>query len=306
MHFAYLISAHTDAPQLKRLIEALHPDAEFFVHIDLKSRLEDFTSLIHQDNVHFVEKRTDVVWGSIRQVEYQMTLIQSALTFPVKFDRFFFLSGLDYPLWNCNQITSWMQKHPNEEFISGYQMDTELLPKDQVELYEVARPFVHLCFLSQKWNQRLSILARKTKRLLGLRKKRHFTVNGETWHLYKGADWWCVSRNLLLSIYNVYTTQPEVREYFKDSFAPSETLPQTIAFNSKEWSSHCILHKGKYPGLTTLTPLHRIIYDPIIKVMDESDYDMLMESGKMFARKFLSGKSEALIKKIIENHHGNN
>ena len=27
MNIAYLISAHTDAPQLKRLIEALHPDA---------------------------------------------------------------------------------------------------------------------------------------------------------------------------------------------------------------------------------------------------------------------------------------
>ena len=33
MNIAYLISAHTDPQQLKRLIAALHPEAEYFVHI---------------------------------------------------------------------------------------------------------------------------------------------------------------------------------------------------------------------------------------------------------------------------------
>ena len=46
MNIAYLISAHTDAPQLKRLIEALHSDAEFFIHIDSKSDLSAFTEQI--------------------------------------------------------------------------------------------------------------------------------------------------------------------------------------------------------------------------------------------------------------------
>ncbi|MBR2088609.1 MAG: hypothetical protein IJ906_16095, partial [Oscillospiraceae bacterium] len=50
---------------------------------------------------------------------------------------------------------------------------------------------------------------------------------------------------------------------------------QTIAFNSPQWASRCLLFQGEYPGLAALTPLHYIVYDPIIKVMDETDYDTL-------------------------------
>ncbi|MDE5739945.1 MAG: conjugal transfer protein, partial [Bacteroidaceae bacterium] len=89
-----------------------------------------------------------------------------------------------------------------------------------------------------------------------------------------------------------------IRRYFVDSFGQAETLIQTIAFNSPQWASRCLLHQGEYPGLVALTPLHYIVYDPVIKVMDETDYDTLMDSGKMFARKLLSGKSDQLVKRL--------
>ena len=302
MTLAYLISAHTDAPQLKRLVDALHKDAQFFVHVDKKSDLSAFTSLLQRENVHFVENRIDVVWGTIRQVEDQMSLIKAVLEYPLEFDRIFFLSGLDYPLWSNEHITSWLEAHPGQEFMAGYCMDTNDLPPDQRLLYQVPRPFFHLNILSRRWNERLRVLCRKVKKWTGERKPLSFMVDEERWQLYKGADWWCVSQGLLTHIYNVYTNKPEVRRYFADSFAPSETLPQTIAFNSSQWASKCILHEGKYPGLTRLTPLHCIVYDPVIKVMDETDYDMLMTSGKMFARKIISGKSD----KLIQLLHGRN
>ncbi len=44
MNIAYLISAHTDAPQLKRLIEALHPETEVW---------ETCTPYFDLRNVHF-------------------------------------------------------------------------------------------------------------------------------------------------------------------------------------------------------------------------------------------------------------
>ena len=302
MTLAYLISAHTDAPQLKRLVDALHSDAQFFVHVDKKSDMNAFTSILQRKNVHFVENRIDVVWGTIRQVEDQMSLIKAVLDYPLGFDRIFFLSGLDYPLWSNEHITTWLEAHHDQEFIAGYCMDTEALPADQRLLYQVPRPFLDLKCLNRRWNERLRVLCRKVKKWTGVRKPLSFTVDGEHWQLYKGADWWCVSQGLLAHIYHAYTNKPEIRRYFADSFAPSETLPQTIAFNSPQWTSKCILHEGEYPGLTRLTHLHCIVYDPVIKVMDETDYDMLMASGKMFARKFISGKSDQLIQLL----HGRN
>ena len=59
-HLAYLISAHTDPAQLSRLIASLQPEAHFFIHIDKKSDLSSFTSLIRGDNIHFLSDRVDV------------------------------------------------------------------------------------------------------------------------------------------------------------------------------------------------------------------------------------------------------
>ena len=74
MNIAYLISAHTDAPQLKRLIEALHPDAHYFIHIDQKSNMDEFFPFISGDNIHFIPARIDVRWGTMLEVHYQMAL----------------------------------------------------------------------------------------------------------------------------------------------------------------------------------------------------------------------------------------
>ncbi|MCR5312205.1 MAG: conjugal transfer protein [Bacteroidaceae bacterium] len=310
MNIAYLISAHTDAPQLKRLIEALHTDAQFFVHIDKKSDISQFKNIIKQHNVHFLENRIDVRWGTILEVEYQMELIKAAIEYPIYFDRIFFLSGMDFPLWSNERILDFLDHNRDREFIQGICMDTNDIQHQQTEMYSISRPFINHKNLSNKWNMRLGILMRKFHKLRGKRKPLEFVVTPdiqdkscflpqpELWRLYKGSAWWCISEDLAKYIFNIYKKCPEVKEYFKDSFGSAETLIQTIVFNTHEWASKSILSKGAYPGLPALTPLHYIVYDPVIKIMDETDYDKLIDSGKMFARKFVSGKSDKLVEML--------
>ena len=299
MNIAYLISAHTDAPQLKRLVEALHPDAHFFIHIDKKSDITPFqTALQGKGNVHFITPRIDVRWGTILEVEYQMALIKAAVNYPFRFDRIFFLSGMDYPLWSNERITEWLEALGDQEVLSGICMDTPYIRGGQREGYTLARPFFKIGLLGNKGNQRLSILCRKLMGAIGLRKPLSFVVDGERWHLYKGSAWWCISEQLATYIYNMYTMEPAIRHYFVNSFGQAETLIQTIAFNSPQWASRCLLFQGEYPGLAALTPLHYIVYDPIIKVMGETDYDTLRACGKMFNGKLVSGKSDQLVERL--------
>ena len=298
MNIAYLISAHTDVPQLKRLIESLHSDAHFFVHIDKKTDIEPFVATISHENVHFLEDRIDVRWGTILEVDYQMALIRAAVEYPVEFDRIFFLSGMDYPLWSNEKIVEWVEAQGDRECLCGICMDTEDIGGQQRRLYQTSRPFFSIGALGNKGNQRLSIACRKVKALLGMRKKLHFAVDWEMWRLYKGSAWWCISQGLACYIYNMYMQKPEIRRYFVDSFGQAETVIQTIAFNSPKWAEKCMLVEGEYPGLAALTPLHYIVYEPVIKVMDETDYEALMASGRMFARKFISGKSDKLVEKL--------
>lgn len=293
MNIAYLISAHTDAPQLARLIRALHADAEFFVHIDKKSDIRPFQKLIHEGNVHFIEHRIDVRWGTLIEVEYQMELIRAAINHPRRFDHIFFLSGMDYPLWSNERITQWLQEQGEHETLQGICMDTEYIQGQQRELYTRRRPLFRL--FGNQWNQRLSILCRKALSTLGVRKRLSFNVGHDTWHLYKGSAWWCISESLARYVLETYQQCPEVKRYFRDSFGQAETVIQTIAFNSSVWAPKCILTHGEYPGLDALTPLHYIVYEPVIKVMDASDLPALMQSGRMFARKFRSGVSDEVM-----------
>lgn len=298
MNIAYLISAHTDAPQLARLIKALHANAEFFIHIDRKSDIAPFKEAISAPNVHFIEKRVDVRWGTLIEVEYQMALIRAAVEYPIYFDRIFFLSGMDYPLWSNEQISKWLEEQGDKEILQGICMNTAFIQGQQRKLYTLRRPMFRL--FNNKWNLRLSILSRKLLGALGFRKKLYFEVNGNTWNLYKGSAWWCISEELAAYVLKMYWDCPEIRRYFQDSFGQAETLIQTIAFNSPEWAPRCILSEGEYPGLDALTPLHYIVYEPVIQVMEEKDLPALMQSGRMFARKFQSGKSEGVIRKLKE------
>ena len=292
---AYLISAHTDAPQLRRLIEALHPEAEYFVHIDLKSSIAPFLrELGNFPNVHFIPERVNVRWGTMLEVEYQMNLIRAAVHHPRHFDHIFFLSGMDYPLWSRSRISQFLRENAGREFLQGICLDTPDIGERQRRMYTISRPFFR--------SRRLSILARKALKFIGYRKKRHFQVEGREWKLYKGSAWWCISEELAAFVLEQYETKPQIAHYFRDSFCPAETLIQTIAFNSPHWAGRCILSEGPYQSLAALTPLHFIEYDPVIKILDESDLDRLLASGKMFCRKVVSGRSDNLVDELIERN----
>ncbi len=292
---AYLISAHTDAPQLRRLIEALHPEAEYFVHIDLKSSIAPFLrELGNFPNVHFIPERVNVRWGTMLEVEYQMNLIRAAVHHPRHFDHIFFLSGMDYPLWSRSRISQFLRENAGREFLQGICLDTPDIGERQRRMYTISRPFFR--------SPRLSILAREALKLTSYRKKRHFQVEGREWKLYKGSAWWCISEELAAFVLEQYETKPQIAHYFRDSFCPAETLIQTIAFNSPHWAGRCILSEGPYQSLAALTPLHFIEYDPVIKILDESDLDRLLASGKMFCRKVVSGRSDNLVDELIERN----
>lgn len=291
MNIAYLISAHTDAPQLKRLIEALQSDAEFFIHIDKKSDIAPFIRLLQGSHIHFIPDRVDVVWGTMVEVQYQMNLIRAAVTFPSRhFDHICFLSGLDYPLVSADRITQWLQARAGQEHLWAYCMDNPQLSPFQRENYTVARPWC-------RW-RKMAIALRMAGKALGRRKKLHFTVGDRQWKLYKGGAWWCISQELAAHILQQYDSQPAVRRYFSDSFGPAETLIPTIAMNHLQWRTRCRLYEGAYPGLPALSPLHFIDYDPVIKVLDLTDYERLMQSGKLFCRKVVSGRSDQLVEMI--------
>ncbi len=300
MNIAYLISAHTDPAQLQRLVAALGPKAHCFIHIDRKSDITAFTALVGGENVHFLERRTDVRWGTINEWDYQLALIEAAIGYPLHFDRLVTLSGLDYPLWSNQRIEAYFEEQGERQLLAAMPLKEDL---KSAQIFRVPRPYTTLPLIGNRGNQRLSILLRKIIAATGYRKKFTFKVNGQEWREYKGAAWWAISEEMARYVADTYHKyERDIRSYFRHQHCPAETLLQTIAFNSPEWRGRCILFPcGDQSSLEEKTLLHHIEYTDAIRIWEEKDYDVLMRSGKMFTRKLTSARSQGLVKLIDKN-----
>ena len=299
MKIAYLISTFTDPQHLSRLIKALDgADVHFFIHVDAKVDIRPFDELTKGDNVHYLSDRVNVYWGTYSQVEFQMRMIQAALDLSVRFDRLFMLSGQDYPLWSNGQIRDYLSQCGEHELISGICLDTEEVEESKKRIYRLFRPQTDIRWLSAKANDWLSKALRKFCKLTGMRKKLWMEVDGKQWHLFKGSDYFCLSHDLAAYVVRTWQEQPAIHQYFKTSFAPSETCIPTIVFNNPTYAALADLHTGDYTTLKALTFLHYIDYVPVIRIWNDADFDELVNSGKMFARKFTTADSTPLLDRI--------
>lgn len=123
MHHAWLIIAHNEFGILQRLVTALDaPQCDFFLHIDRKvSDLPDLQ--VKHGRMHVLDERVDVRWGSVSQIECELTLLEAARK-EGPFDFYHIISGTTLPLMPWEAI---------DAFFSGNQGRCILTPvhKDQ-------------------------------------------------------------------------------------------------------------------------------------------------------------------------------
>lgn len=303
MNIAYLISAHTDAGHLQRLVSALPAEAEFFVHVDAKSDMRQFDMLKKDSRIHFTAERHNVMWGSFGQVRYQMTLIREALRSDRHFDYLFSISGLDYPLWPNSRIMQQIQQHEGREYLFATCL-TDV--PEKAHLYQEYR------FLNTRpWRygtlkSKFRVALRHIVKLLGIRKPLTIMSRHGEYKLYKGGSWWGITRQLAEEALDFYDNDRSFTKYFVNSFGPDETFIHTVAMNGMR-AKHCtFIPPSDSMTLATLSPLTYIEYGEEIKVFTEEDFDTLISSDKMFCRKTVSGKSDALLDRIDRCRKGEN
>lgn len=295
MKLAFLISAHTDPRQLHRLINALPTTADFYVHIDLKSNINDFIKEIQDSRVHFIKNRQNVVWGSLIETKYQMELIRACLASGVDYDYLITLSGLDYPVWSNTKIEKYFEDHKGIEILQGLcleKSDPHSKGYQEFRFFSSHKQKSFLC--------RLGIVLRILLKHIGIKKPLVIYANGKNYKFYKGAAWWAISPKLASLVLSEWDNNKELVRYFMSSFCPAETFTQTVAFNS-EFASKCLLTEGFYTCLQDLTPLTYIDYSPVVKILTEEDYDKVIRSDKMFCRKVVSGTSDRFVLMINGN-----
>ncbi|HEX9943140.1 MAG TPA: beta-1,6-N-acetylglucosaminyltransferase [Thermoanaerobaculia bacterium] len=290
MRIAFLILAHHQPAHLARLVRILNRDwARIFIHIDRKVDIADFQRLAPEDgNIRFLgeDQRTKVSWGGFSQVAATLNLLGAALSSGEAFTRFCLLSGSDFPIKGMEHIRAALDTE--KEFIRVDRrigaLDANLHCKNVRYFYFTDVPLL------------------KRSRLSGLMPRRCYTkIN-----LYHGAQWWSLTGDCVKYIMDFIRSNRDYVCFHRWTLVPDEIFFHSIVKQSPFASNitHDFETAPSYSEYMSLNEHGCTYIDwnakgvPLPKVLTLDDYDSLMDSRCLFARKFDERRSSSLLERL--------
>ncbi|MGC9195918.1 MAG: beta-1,6-N-acetylglucosaminyltransferase [Syntrophobacteraceae bacterium] len=290
MKIAYLITAYHNQKHLKKMINRLYCcDSSFFIHVDLKSNIEQFSDIIG-DNVFFTKSRLPVYWGEYSMVEAILLLMREALYYSLDYDYFVLFSGSDYPLRSTEYIHDFFVKKKGTEFISMVKMPN----------WDAGFPLWRMdkmCLPSTRPFSRFVVRALGKMNLANRNHARY--LNGlQPWG---GSTWWALTKDACRYILKFVEENGSICNYFKHISCAEEMLFQTILGNSAfserihrslifmDWSAG-----GAHPAM--IGPRHLALFEAGDKIVMN---DAFGPGEVLFARKFSDNDPEK-VRKIDE------
>lgn len=228
MKHAFLIIAHNNWWQLKKLIECLDSDThDIYVHVDKKSKDFDesyFRNSVTKSSLKFY-REFEVYWGGFSQVQVEIFLLKQAYT--NGYDYYHIISGADLPLKNNEEIDSFFEKNKGKEFIL---YDEDALKGNP----EISRRAKYYHFLqnyrrryAEKWKNSFFTFCERISLVLQI----VFGVNrvkNLDWQIKYGSQWVSITDELVKAI---LANEEKITSVFSYTNCADELFIQTIAVN---------------------------------------------------------------------------
>lgn len=284
---AYLIMAHNEFYILKKLLLLIDDERnDIYIHIDKKVKnfnFNDYKKLLKKSNIYFI-KRYDVRWGTNKQILCSLELLKSATI--KKYSYYHFISGVDLPIKNQDYIHHFFEQNDGKEFINFDSFNS-------ISNFHLSRvKYYHFFVNYLRTNKEIinRFFAAIRFRLFKLQEK--FGINrlkNANIEFRKGANWFSITHNCAIFL----LSNKDKLKYFKFSYCADELYIQTIIYNSKFKSK---LYKDIDKNYTSLRYTDWEKGNPYILTSEE--YDIIMNSEMLFARKFSAKIDKAVIDKI--------
>lgn len=272
MKVAHLILAHNNPLQVQRLINRLaHPDADFYIHIDFKTDINPFLSLASQQ-VRLISNRVSVYWGAYSIVQATVNSFEEILTSQTKYDYVNLLSGQDYPLKSTHEIHAFFEENPNKAFMHTLSIATE---------WQEAIPRITKYHLSNYQFGGRHTIERYINMVLPKRKMPNNLIP------VGRSQWFTITGKHTEYIVTYLQQNKNVKRFFELTWGSDEIVFQTILYNS-------IYQKDMVNDNLRYIDWSEGNASP--KTFRIDDLPILLNSGKLFARKF----NEAVDSNILE------
>lgn len=280
MH-AYLIMAHSNFGILEKLITMLDASCnDIYIHIDKRVKNFDFEyykNLAKYSRVCFTE-RICVVWGDISMVNAEYILLKKAYENPTEYKYYHLISGVDLPLKTAEELADFFDKAYPKEFIH---FSKGMNPVEESRIK-------HYHFFTGRRNI-FNRIATKTEQLLQTALRIDRTRGGR---IARGSQWFSITDK-----FAGYLMQNEekIKKRMKFTFIPDEFFVQCAAVNS-EFADN--LYVGRFDDSCEQNMRYIDWTRGNPYTFCESDFDEVMNSGKLFARKLT--EENCLPKMIFE------
>lgn len=275
---AYLIMAHTDWSMLNKLLNTLDDSRnDIYLHVDGKADFK-INDLLQPKHAHLTMiDRQRVEWGGHNMISCELALLKAARRSDETYVYYHLLSGADLPLKNQDEIHAFFERNQGTNYIKVDEKAMESgTAEERVRYYRLFQNiigrnsgrFVQFLFL-------LDACSRRLQKLVHVDRLRHCPKK-----IYKGTNWFSITDSMAQL---VLEEEPFIYQYCYHAWCADEIFLQTVAWNSDRKDT---------------------IADEDLREIDwvrgspytwrSCDYDELMESEKLFARKFSDAVDPAI------------
>ena len=283
-----MIMCHNNFEQLKILLSLLdYKDNDIYIHIDKKAKIsetekEEIKLSVAKSNIAFI-KSQKASWGGDSLMKIEIKLLQEAVKTHHKY--YHLISGADLPLKSQAEIHNFLNSNDNDYIALGSMHEQNI---KKTFLYRVRYFYFFQNIIGgSSDNLFKELLLFLREKLLVLQKKIGIDRTKHAGFEYvKGSQWFTITHETAQYILKRY---PLYKKYFKYSLCPDEMFVQTIIKNSDlcdnvvDNNMRCITWKegSNSPNIYTM-----------------KDYDKIINSNKLFARKFDMAVDKEIVFKI--------
>lgn len=287
---AFLIIAHKDDYVLQSLIKTIDDERnDIYILVDKK------TKRFNRDKIANTARKSEIIfvpslkiyWGGYSLVKAEMKLFECARKYG-EYTYYHLLSGVDLCIKNQNYIHDFFMRNERKLFID--------YNKDDVwnEEIKIRIKYYHIqagrSLLLQKFNGFLRAL----QKLLGINRLKNSSM------IIKGGSNWASLPQDFVDY--VLSQKNSIYKMFGKTLCADEIFLQTLAYNSP-FKNRIFEPNGNIAQNVRAIDWQRGGDSPYI--YEEDDYNELLNSEALFARKFLYNDDNKIVDKILDYLHVN-
>ena len=295
---AYLIIAHKNVNQIIFLLKTLdYPNNDVYLLIDKKSDIdvEEIPKKMKFAHV-FLLKQINIAWGKVSQIEAEMALLEAAVK-KEQYSYLHLLTGQDLPIKPQKVIHYFFENNNGIEFI-GYAPQRNS-NENRVKYYHyfIGRRGKNQPIL-QNFYYLLDKLSCFVQKMMRIDRRKEF---GE---IHKGSVYFSITGDLAAWL---VSQKDDILKKYRYTFCADELFIQTLVWNSK-WKRRVYQNITNERFEDDNSYAMRLIDwkrgNPYI--WKNSDYNKIITSNMLFARKFDIIVDEEIITNIYKYVTGEN